>query len=297
MLPRILILSLLIALVSGCSRTGFAYRHADWFIERYARQTVDVNAGQRERWKPVLQASLQQHREVVLPVVISYLDTLDRALQSRRDAAAVECLLNGALSLYERHAELAVTLSAPLLAELDTGQIEHLASYLADRQSELRERYRQPDPRGRHTARVERITGRIERWTGRLSDTQQQQLDEAIRAMPDLTGQWLAYRSRQNTSLLQLLAAGANEHALQTFLFGWWVERRGQTAEMTQRRETAMSDFIDLLHTLGASLTDRQRVTLETRIADLREDLAAFRTVPQQTTQQQVPFVCRPPAT
>lgn len=295
MLSRILIAALLIALAAGCSRTGFAYRNADWFIERYARQVVDINATQRERWEPLVQATLRQHREEILPLLTGYLDMLDQAVQSPRDTAGMECLVNGALLLYDRHAELAVNLSAPLLAELDAGQIEHLTAHLAERQTGLRERYRLPDPQRRHAARVERITGRIERWTGRLTDDQQQQVERTIRRLPDLTGQWLAYRARQNDELLQLLAAGANETALQTFLFSWWVEHTGQPAEMTQRRETAMRDFIDLLQTLGASLTDRQHTTLGKRIADLREDLASFQTVPQQAAQQQALFACAPP--
>jgi hypothetical protein len=287
-------LTLLLLLGSGCSRTDFAYRNADWFLERYARQAVDASAGQRERWEPVLQATLQQHREAVLPRIIRYLDTLDQALQSPQDSAGVACLVNGALQLYDRHAELAVALAAPLLAELDAGQIEHLATHLAERDSELRERYRLPDPQGRQAARVERITGRIERWTGRLGDDQRQQLEEAIRRMPDLTGQWLAYRAGQNAALLQLLEAGADEPALQTFLFGWWVEREGQPAAMTRRRDIAMRDFIDLLQNLGRNLTDRQRATLQTRIADLREDLATFQPPAQQGVPQQTAFDCGP---
>jgi hypothetical protein len=294
MLLRGLTLTLLLLLGSGCSRTDFAYRNADWFIERYARQAVNVSAGQRERWEPVVQATLQQHRETVLPLVIRYLDTLDQALQSHQDAAGVECLVNGARLLYDRHAELAVALSAPLLAELDAGQIEHLSTHLAERHNELLERYRLPDPQGRQAARVERITGRIERWTGRLGDDQRQQLEEDIRRMPDLTGQWLAYRAGQNAALLQLLEAGANEPALQTFLSGWWVEREGQPAAMTRRWEIAMRDFVNLLQTLGRTLTDRQRVTLQTRIADLRQDLAAFQPAARQSTQQQTAFDCGP---
>jgi hypothetical protein len=295
MFSRILIVSLLISLAGGCSTTGFAYRNADWFIERYARQAVDASAGQRERWEPVVQATLQQHREEILPLLIAYLDRLDQVVQTPQDRSGVECLVNGALRLYDRHAELAVKLSAPLLAELDAGQIEHLAAHLAERQIELRERYRLPDPQRRHAARVERITGRIERWTGRLTDAQQEQVERVIRRMPDLTGQWLAYRARQNDELLQRLAAGANETALQAFLFSWWVERAGQPPEMAQRGETAMRDFIALLQSLGSSLTDRQHATLGTRIADLRKDLAAFQTVPQQAAQERVAFDCGPP--
>ena len=290
MSPRKLMLLLLCALCGGCSTTQLAYRNADWLLERYAKQTLDVNEEQRLRWQPQLESTLQQHREDLLPRVIGYLDRLDAALQDTQENPDIGCLVDGAISLYRQHAELAVELSVPLLLQLDAGQIEHLEAHLAEKHEELLERYRDPDPARRQAARIERITERVERWTGGLSATQQQQLAQDIGRIPDLTGQWLANRTAQTDTLLRILQDNPDETRLQAHLYRWWVQRDDQSATATRDWDTARQGFTAMLQQLGRSLTDEQRDTFRRQIADLRGDLAAF----QAETQQQATFTCQP---
>jgi hypothetical protein len=279
----------LCALCAGCSTTQLAYRNADWLLERYARQTLDMNEEQRLRWQPLLESTLQQHREDLLPRVIGYLDRLDAALQETQQNPDIDCLVNGAISLYREHAELAVELSTPLLLQLDAGQIGHLEEHLAEKNADLLERYRDPDPARRQAERIERITDRVERWTGSLNTTQQQQLAQDIGRIPDLTGQWLAYRTAQTDSLLRMLQDNPDETRLQAHLYRWWVQRDDQPATATRDWDTARQGFTTMLQQLGRSLTDEQRDTIRRRIADLRGDLAAFQGETQQAT-----FACQP---
>ena len=223
----------------------------------------------------------------MLPLVIGYLDRLDTALQETQEDPDIDCLVDGAISLYRQHAELAVELSVPLLLQLDAGQIEHLDEHLAEKNDELHERYLDPDPARRQAERIERITERVERWTGRLSDTQQRQLAEDIGRMPNLTGQWLTNRTAQTDSLLRMLQDNPDETRLQAHLYRWWVQRDDQPA--TGEWDTARQGFTAMLQQLGRSLTDDQRDTFRRRIADLRGDLAAF-----QGESQQATFACQP---
>jgi hypothetical protein len=289
MSPRRVMLLLLCALCAGCSTTQLAYRNADWLLERYARQTLDISEEQRQHWQPQLESTLQQHREDLLPLVIGYLDRLDAALQETQEDPDIDCLVDGAISLYRQHAELAVELSVPLLLQLDAGQIEHLDEHLAEKNAELHERYRDPDPARRQAERIERITERVERWTGRLSDTQQRQLAEDIGRIPDLTGQWLTNRTAQTDSLLRMLQDNPDETRLQAHLYRWWVQRDDQPPTATRDWDTARQGFNTMLQHLGRSLTDDQRETFRRRIADLRGDLATF-----QGESQQATFACQP---
>ena len=177
----------------------------------------------------------------------------------------------------------------PLLLQLDAGQIEHLEEHLAEKNDELHERYRDPDPARRQAERIERITERVERWTGRLSDTQQRQLAEDIGRIPDLTGQWLANRKAQTDSLLRMLQDKPDETRLQAYLSRWWVQRDDQSATDTRDWDSARQGFTAMLQQLGRSLTDEQRDTFRRRIADLRGDLAAF-----QSESRQATFACQP---
>ena len=295
-LSRGFIICLLLALGSGCSSSEFAYRNADWFIERYARQAVDMNEAQREQWQTVLEATLRQHREEVMPLLISYLDILRRAMQQPADTAVIECLVSSATDLYDRHAELSAGLATPLLAMLDNRQIGHLSTYLAERNEELLERYRDPDPQRRQAERVERISERIQRWTGRLSAEQQLQLAQDIRRIPDFTGPWLANRTLQGENLVQLLNAGADDTAIHSHLYRWWVVREGLSAADTGNWASARAEFTALLETLEKSMTARQRSHFERRISDLHEDLAVFLPDRQSPLREQANFTCMTPA-
>ena len=173
-LTALVIISVLTLSGSGCSRTDFAYRHADWLLEYQARRTVAANAGQRDLWQPVLAGTLAHHREQELPLVIAYLDLASRGIGQADSTVDAACLVDAALLLYQQHARLAVDLSVPLLSTLDAAQIRHLAGFMEQRQEKAVKQYLKPDPDDRKAARQQRFVERIERWTGSLNDQQRQ---------------------------------------------------------------------------------------------------------------------------
>ena len=205
---RLVVIAVLILLGSACSRTELAYRNADWLLEHYAGQTVDVSATQRELWQPVLASTLEHHRQEELPLVIAYLDTVTRSIREADSSIGAACLVETALILYQRHARLAVDLSVPLLTDLDGAQIRHLAEYTAVRQQKAVEYYLDPNPERRKASRQKRFIDRIEKWTGKLNDHQRQEVTEALDRIPDLSAPWLAYRAQQLHRLITDSTAG-----------------------------------------------------------------------------------------
>ena len=287
---RLIVIAALILFGSACSRIEFAYRNADSLLQYYAWKTVRTSATQRDQWQPVVQTTLRHHREQELPLVIAYLDLAARIIREADGSAGAVCLLDGARLIYQRHARLAVDLAVPLLVELDAGQVERLARHTTQRQQDAVERYQDPDPQRRKEARRERITDRIEQWTGKLNDGQRNHIQDALEHIPDLTASWLSYRAQQTNTLLAMLERGAKAEALSAYLDDWWVHRAGTATETRQHWRVAMHEFVQLMDTLATTLTDRQRRTLETRLTNMREDLAAFTSdTPQPVKLQLVP--------
>jgi len=276
LMPRLIVIAVLTLLCSACSRTEFTYRNADSLLEYYAWKTVRTSAAQRDHWQPVLQTTLSHHRQQELPLVIAYLDLAARIIREPEGSVGAECLVDGALLLYQRHARLAVDLAVPLLAELDAIQVEHLADYTTRRQKNAVKRYHDPDPQRREAARMERITDRIEQWTGKLNESQRKHIKDALEHIPDLSASWLAYRAQQTNTLLAMLETGAEAETLRAYLNDWWVHRDGTSNETRQRWRVARHEFAKLMNDLAMTLSDRQRRTLETRLADLRKELATF---------------------
>ena len=273
---RLIVIAVLILFGSACSRIEIAYQNADSLLQYYAWKTVRTSAAQRDQWQPVVQTTLRHHREQELPLVIAYLDLAARIIREADGSAGAVCLLDGARLIYQRHARLAVDLAVPLLVELDAGQVERLARHTTQRQQDAVERYQDPDLQRRKEARQERITDRIEQWTGKLNDGQRNHIQDALEHIPDLTASWLAYRAQQTNTLLAMLERDAQAEALSAYLDDWWVHRGGTATETRQHWRVAMHEFVQLMDTLATTLTDRQRRTLETRLTNMREDLAAF---------------------
>jgi hypothetical protein len=273
---RLIVIAVLILFGSACSRIEIAYQNADSLLQYYAWTTVRTSAAQRDQWQPVLQTTLRHHREHELPLVIAYLDLAVRIIRETDGLVGAACLVDGAMLIYQRHARLAVDLAVPLLMELDATQVERLAKHTTQRQKDAVKRYHDPDPQRRKEARQERITDRIEQWTGKLNDGQRKYIKDALQHIPDLTASWLAYRAQQTDTLLTMLETGAKAEALSTYLNDWWVHRDGISTETRDKWRVARHEFVQLMDTLATTLTDRQRRTLETRFAALREDLASF---------------------
>lgn len=291
-MPRLIVIAALTLFSTACSRTELGYRNADSLLEYYAWKSVRTSSAQRGQWQPVLQTTLRHHREQELPLVIAYLDLAARIVRGTDSSIGTACLVDGTVLLYQRHARLAVDLAAPLLAELDTAQIEHLAKHTKQRQKTAVKRYQDPDPQRRRLARQERITDRIERWTGKLNAGQRKHIQEALEHIPDLSASWLAYRAQQTSTLLAMLETGTNAEALRTYLNDWWVHRKGTSPETRQNWHVARHEFVQLMDKLATTLTERQRTALETRLATLRGDLASFVSLTPQPVKLELVPAC-----
>ena len=289
---RFVVITVVVLLGSACSRTDLAYRNSDRLLAYYSWKTVRTSDAQREHWQPLLQATLRYHRESELPLLIAYLDLAGRVVEQRDDSVGAACLVDGALLIYQRHARLAAELAAPLLAELGTDQLRHLAKYTTQRQQDAVKHYLDPDPQRRNAARQKRITERIEKWTGKLNDSQRQQVKDALEKIPDLSAAWLAYRAEHTDTLLAMIANGVDTEALREYLDGWWVRRDGTSAETSQSWDVARSEFIQLMDNITTSLTDTQRARFEKRLGELRDDLAPFLSSPQQPADLQLVPAC-----
>lgn len=273
---RIVAVVFLSVWVSACSRTQLAYDNADWLLDYYAGQTVDISAAQREQWRPLLAGILKQHRDSELTYLVAYLDMASNMASEDHSVVDANCLVDSALLVSQRHARLAVDLAVPLLVDLDKSQFKHLSEYTAERQDTLVARYLNPDPELRQKARRMRFIERIEKWIGRMNPDQQLLVEEALERIPDISPFWLAYREQQTNGLLGMLEADADADTLQQYLNSWWVEWDGRSADYIQSWRAAKLEFTIFLDRLGASLTSKQRGKLGKRLATLRNDLAEF---------------------
>jgi hypothetical protein len=107
-----------------------------------------------------------------------------------------------------------------------------------------------------------------------LSPVQEDLVEAAVRRMPDIAGDWLRYRERQQQRLLELLREEADSRNLEGFLVAWWVDRAGREPALVDAYPRMRAGWIEMLVALDSTLDARQRARVVARIARLRDDLA-----------------------
>ena len=274
LLLRLFLLGLVITVLSACNRVSFLYDRADWLVERWVAGKLDPTRQQLVQWRPVLAEGLERHRRSELPVLVAFLEAVERHAADGLERRDVACLFDMADSIYRRHARLAAEVALPLLPGLSARQVDHLAASLAEDAEEYREDYLQHDLQERAADRARRVTKRIERWTGRLDAAQREVIAAGLGGIPDLAPDWLDYRLAREATLLQLLYSGVSDDELHRFLIESWVDLEERPPAMKERLERARKQLIELLSVLDGQLSAAQRERCVGRVSKLREDVS-----------------------
>jgi len=264
-----------LALLFGCSRTELLYDNADWLAGRWAGELMDASGEQREAWDARFRQAMDEHRRERLPEVVALLHRLEAIAAAGPTADELGCWFEVAERVYRHQASWAVPPAAAVLLDSSPQQLDHLSAELAERNREYREDYLQEDPVERGRARIDRYTGRIEGWTGELSTGQLRLVESAVHDMPDLAGDWLDYRVRQQERLLALLRRRVDAVVLQGFLADWWVELAERPPGLVYKTAQTRAGWLDLIVALWETLEPGQRAAVRERLADLRADLEA----------------------
>ena len=267
---------LVVLILSACSRTELVYNNADWLIYRWADGLLDAEGDQAERWRALFGQVMTRHRRELLPDVVTLLHRVSEQTKPRLTPTGLACVAESTERLLTTHARLLVDPAAEVLSGISPAQLAHLQAELDERNRDYRERFLQADPQQRETARFERFVERIERWTGDLTTEQLRLVRDAVRNMPDLAGDWLAYREQQQDRLIALLGGHADKAGLRVFLTDWWVHRRDRDARLTDRFGQVRNATLRLILALDDNLDDGQRAYFQRRVSGMRDDLAGL---------------------
>ena len=262
--------------VVACSKTQFAYNHADWLLERYADRYLDLTSAQKQRWNPLLKAQLQRHRNEEIPRWVSTLILLENSAADGLTETELQCVVNMLHENYVRTARQAVDLVAPLLISLSSEQIDYLVRMLEKNNRKYQEKYVMGAASERLKNRSERIVEHVERWTGHLEDEQVQFVTQTSLSFPDSAQNWLDYRRVKQHGLVRLLRQDEDEATLHRYLQDWWVNYADQSTVLDGKVDRLKAETAKLVLAIDASLTVQQRTFFLKRIGDLRQDLESL---------------------
>ncbi len=265
----------------GCSRVTIVYNTADFVAKQYANDYLNLTDDQLARWEPRLAAELARHRSEELPHLAAFFDQLLKANRLGFDARNMTCLVTESRDLYRRQARVAVALAAPLLADLTSDQIDALERTFRKQAREDREDLAKRDLPWEKQKRTKRYLKAIEDWTGPLKTSQADIVAEITGRMPDSEAAVIEYRSRKREELLSLLRNRSDEARIKAFMTAWLVEFSDLPPTLEHDGDVIGERIAELFIRLGASLDERQRHRLDTRLRQLRNDLMKLQKQPR----------------
>ncbi|CRI67322.1 exported hypothetical protein [Thiocapsa sp. KS1] len=267
--------------LAGCSRVGVAYNTGDFLATAYAKDYLDLEQAQLERWEPLLDAELARHRAEELPYLAAYFDRLLAASRTGFDAHNMTCLTGEFRDLYRRQASVAVTLAAPLLAELTPAQIQRLDQRFRKEAAEDRAEIAGRSSAREKEKRARRYVSSIEDWTGPLSAEQQAIVAEVTGRMPDTQASLVEYRTGKRDQLMALIRADAAAPQIERFLTDWLVDFSDLPPDLEQGGQALGERIGELFVRLGATLDASQRERLDKRLRSLRDDFMKLQRQPR----------------
>lgn len=277
-----LLTALLVTLLaSGCSSVQIAYRGADFFIERYADDTLGLNSGQLADWSPTLDAALAKHRQEELPHLAGFFDAALKAEQAGFDPKNLACLTDAFKGIYQRHMTIAAEAAAPLLADLNRQQVNDLEKQF---RKEAKDDKVDPTAKGkerRYRKRAERWNDNLDWWMGPLSSVQKRIVAEETRKIPDSAGAWYSYRDKKRRELIKLLRKNAGVARVKRFMSDWLVDYKDLPNALARARQPTFDGVSGMLIRVDKTLTSRQRNKLQGRLKRLRNDFKSLQKKPR----------------
>jgi hypothetical protein len=267
--------------LAGCSRVGIAYNTGDFLATAYAKDYLDLEQAQLERWEPLLDTELARHRAEELPYLAAYFDQIFTASEAGFDTRNMECLTDEFRELYRRQARFAVTLAAPLLAELTPKQIERLDQRFREEAAEDRAEIAKRSTTREKEKRARRYVKSIEEWTGPLSSEQQTIVKEVTGRMPDTQASLVTYRTAKREQLMALIRDKASEPEIKDFLTDWLVDFDDLPPDLEQGGQQLGERIGELFVGLGRTLDTTQRDRLNKRLRSLRDDFMKLQRQPR----------------
>ena len=251
----LLLTTLLVLVLSGCSSTRTAYRFADWGIVWWVDDYVRLTSAQETQLDQDLNAFLQWHCSAELPRYTQWLDQLEADMANETPSLATVRYHQTQLTGFVNNLlGQAVPVTVRLLETFSDEQVNQLATNMAEQHQELEEEMLEGSVQENTDARAERTRERLERWLGELNKPQEALVADWSAERGRQTEIWLAGRRNWQKALVASLEArdqpgfGAR---IEDLIVNYEQARGAEYQAMSVESQAAMAVLIQDLLAVG----------------------------------------------
>jgi len=217
----LMVLALLFTL-AGCSMMTFGYNHGDWLLRYWINDYTSFNKTQKEEIHREVDSYMRWHRQYALPEYTTWLQNLNRIVNSGKALAVADIALSRAevWRLYRLTVTPMIRPAARILGTLDDQQIAELAQNFADKNREYREEYLQGNEQEILVKRADRFIDITEKLVGHLDAKQRDIVREMSMRVPSSSG-YINQRKARQSELISLLNDKGSEAKIAELLISW----------------------------------------------------------------------------
>lgn len=261
-----------IVLVSGCSRTQFAYNNFDWFLLKRIDHFFTLTSSQETYLEKKITILHAWHRQQELPVLVDALRELRTRFQDGLSREDIDWIDDTQSVFWQRFVARSLPDFARFLATVQPEQVAHLQQSMEERNDFLVQQTQMTDEELKADI-LEWLYGFLEGWYGDLTENQRRQIAAWVRPDAEWIGIRLERRKAFQKDFAQLLRTQPQEGAV----FQWLMERVIQPEtrwepEFKRRLDAKWEEWKDIFFRADALMQPHQRQHALDRLGDYLED-------------------------
>ena len=271
---RFAFLAFLALALAGCSVARVAYTNAPPAIAWMVDDWFDLQDGQRDWVKERAARLIAWHRASELPEYERFLQEIAVRISRGIREEDARWAWQGGRDLYRRAAQKMLPDMTDFLLQVTPEQVAYLERKF-DKDNEKMFAAAVGTAKERAGKRAKRFVERLEDWTRRLTPAQPELVAARVKAMPDITDDWLADRQKRQGELLKLLRAKPGPDAMAAGVRRLVLDTDAwrSPAYLEKMRQRDQQSFA-MMAALDATFDASQREHLQKKIRGYAADVA-----------------------
>jgi hypothetical protein len=256
LLVRIILATLALSLLSGCSATRLAYDNADVYLRWKIGGYFDVEGAQSDELDERIDDFMAWHRANALPKYVILAEDAARRITRGLTRQDVDWARDSAMAQAQESLLAGTERLAPMIDRFTPEQIKYFEKGIAEDNRKFARDYLRGSERERRERRAAQAVERLEDWVGKLTPAQVQRIRQFSERAPMTSDLRERDRRRLQADVIAIVRARQASERLGQRIAYW---QAGRDPEHVAANERFHEEVVSLTLDLDRTLTPDQR--------------------------------------
>lgn len=268
---KALTVGVVLLLTAACS-SNFVYNRLDTLAGWYLGSLVSLDENQRQQLRQWLAQTLEWHRQSELQRYADFLRDLSQQVMQQGTLTSYDQTQQRFEGFWQEFIAKTAPEAASLLQDLSPAQVDELIGNMEEKARERAED-EESDPEEWRRDQVKGLTKFLKRWTGGVTDEQKALIAAATAQLEPSQNDWLASQQAWRRALQNALNASASMERTARIEQLLAKANNEWTQEYVDKSQRNRQRYMDLISSVDATLSSRQREHLRSELLELAGQL------------------------